>query len=66
MDFWKRFISLHRFNDEVDSIYFISKYFLQIKFATIISIDETKRTITIKQKKNQVNKIFCQNTFYIS
>ena len=66
MDFWKRFISLHRFNDEVDSIYFISKYFLQIKFATIISIDETKRTITIKRKKNQVNKIFCQNTFYIS
>ena len=66
MDFWKRFISLHRFNDEVDSIYFISKYFLQIKFATIISIDETKRTITIKWKKNQVNKIFCQNTFYIS
>ena len=63
MEFWKRFISLHRFNDEVDSIYFISKYFLQIKFATIISIDETKRTITIKRKKNQV---FCQNTFYIS
>ena len=59
MDFWKRFICFHRFNHEIGSICFISKYILQINFATIISIDETKRTITSKRKEKQVNKIIC-------
>ena len=60
------FICFHRFNDETGLICFISKYVLQLNFPTIISIDEIKRTIISKQKKKQVHKTFCQNTFFIS
>ena len=45
---------------------FISKYNLQLNFQSIRSIDKIKKTIISKRKKNQVDKIFCQNTFFIS
>ena len=45
------FICFHRFNDEISSIYFVSKFIVQFNFRTIITRDEIKKTIRSKQKK---------------
>ena len=50
----KIFICFNRFDNEVGSICFISKYILQLNLPTIISIDEIKRII-ISIRKNKAS-----------
>lgn len=60
------FICFHRFNDEISSIYFVSKFILQFNFPAIITRDEIKKTMISRQKKKQVHEILCRNTSFIS